>query len=132
MRGGSNHMASCRCSICISINPGPPGDARAETQHALCLNLWEPIPPLNNLIHMYSLLRQPTRRHKQEEVLPAHRLWGSAAETCSGRGRSTLLSQELLMLPAQPASPPAWLGKPNSRACTQSVSAHCSEISRWG
>lgn len=37
--GGSNHMASCRCSICIPINPGPPGDARAETQRALCLNL---------------------------------------------------------------------------------------------
>lgn len=55
----------CRCSICIPINPGPPGDAGAETQHALCLNLWEPIPPLNNLMHMHSLLRQPTRRQKQ-------------------------------------------------------------------
>lgn len=26
---GSNHMALCRCSICISINPGPPGDVWA-------------------------------------------------------------------------------------------------------
>lgn len=54
---GSNHMAFCRCSICISINLEPPGDTWAQAQHALCFNLWESIPLLNKLIHMYSLFQ---------------------------------------------------------------------------
>lgn len=54
---GSNHVALCRCSICISINLEPPGDTWAQAQHALCFNLWESILLLNKLIHMYSLFQ---------------------------------------------------------------------------